>query len=334
VKRIVVVGGRGFFGRAAVELLRESGLAALAASRRPGGRPSLRAVLCPEDVVLDAAGPFQDRSTALVEAALEAGFDLIDISDSLDYASAILSLRERIGRSGIRVLNSSSAMSAVSAAMVRASGIAEPVRASGFLAPSARRSARSGVARSLLRSVGRPIRVRRGGKLLAARGWQESRAFELPAPLGRARGRLFESADSVLLPEVWPSLRTVESYVRTNVPGLDRVLDVAARCAPARELAVRLGPPALPLVRLLGSRRGWLAQEVEAADGSVYRGCLWSDEDAYAIALAPCVLAARSIASGRFRGGRGLLPADRHVDPDEFFAYLRSKGVRWEQERI
>jgi saccharopine dehydrogenase-like protein len=341
VRRIVVVGGRGFFGSGAVDLLREAGLAPLVASRRPGGdlvldpedRSGLRSLLRSDDVVLDAAGPFQDRSTALVEAALEAGFDAIDISDSLDHAHRILSLRDRIGRSGITVLNSASALSAVSAAMVRASGISAPVRASSFLAPSARRSARPGVTRSLLRSVGRPIRVRRGGELAAARGWGESRAFELPRPLPRARGRLFESSDAALLPEVWPSLRTVESYLSTNVPGFDRFLDLAARFAPARKLAERLGPRCLPLARLLGSRRGWLAQEIEAADGAVCRTCLWSDENAYLIALAPCVLAAGAIAAGRFSGGRGLVPADRQVDPEELFAWLRSKRVRWECDR-
>ncbi len=335
MRRIVAVGGRGFFGSAAVELLRAEGLAPLVASRRlgadlvldPEDRSSIDVALRPEDIVLDAAGPFQDRTTALVEAALESGFDVIDISDSLEYAARILSLRERIGRAGIRVLTSSSAMSAVSAALVGESGIPEPVRASGFLAPSARRSARSGVARSLLRSLGRPIRVRRGGDLVTARGWQESRAFALPPPLDPARGRLFESADSVLLPEVWPSLRTVEFYVHTNVAGLDLSLAAAARWRPASELASKLAPLCLPLARLLGRSRGWLAQEVEAADGRVARSCLWSEERAYTIALAPCVLARAVHRLRPLRRRTGLVPVDRQVEPAELFAYLRARGV-------
>lgn len=126
----MVVGGTGFFGGAAVASLREAGVPALAAARRPPADlpvdaedpVSLRRVLRPGDVVLDAAGPFQSRTAALAEAAVEVGFDVVDLADAPAYAQAVLSLSERASAAGVRLLPACSTASAVSSAMVAWSG--------------------------------------------------------------------------------------------------------------------------------------------------------------------------------------------------------------------
>ena len=100
------------------------------AARRPGvdlvidaeDPASIRAALRERDVVIDAAGPFQRRSTVLVESCMTLGCDVIDVSDSLDYARRLRALERRIESAGIRVLTSCSSVSAVSAALVRLSG--------------------------------------------------------------------------------------------------------------------------------------------------------------------------------------------------------------------
>src|SRR5260370_30049982 len=103
MRRIVVAGGLGFFGRTAAERLRADGAQPLIAARRPGADlrldvedpASLRAALRPGDVVLDIVGPFQDRTTALAEAVLEIGCDLVDIADSRAYVAPLYALRAR-----------------------------------------------------------------------------------------------------------------------------------------------------------------------------------------------------------------------------------------------
>src|SRR3989442_6962847 len=188
VRRVVVLGGTGFFGRAVAGRLGALGLKSITASRHAGAgiridaesRASLKSALRPFDVVVDAAGPFQSRGAALVEAAIEIGFDVIDLSDSLGYAEKVADLRLRIEAAGIRVLTSCSSVSALSAAAVRLSGIEDPVRLTVFLSPAARYTANAGTSRSLLRSVGAPVRVRRDGGLVERPGWRESRAFSLP----------------------------------------------------------------------------------------------------------------------------------------------------------
>src|SRR5262249_34132218 len=112
VRRIVVIGGRGVFGAAAIELLRRDGLSPLVASRRPGPdltadadvAVSLRTALRSRDVVIDAAGPFQQRSTTLVETCLSIGCDVIDLADSFDYVSQVQALAQPIADAGVRVL--------------------------------------------------------------------------------------------------------------------------------------------------------------------------------------------------------------------------------------
>jgi len=334
VRRVVVLGGRGFFGGAAAERLRADGIRPLLASRHRGAelrldvesRASVKAALRPGDVVLDAAGPFQKRTTALVEAALETGFDVVDISDSLGYAERVSDLRLRIEAAGIRVLTSCSSISAVSAAAIRLSGVAQPARVSLVLLPATRATARGGTASSLLESVGRPIRVLRDGRLAERAGWRESRALRWPATGRRVRGYACESADALHLPPLWPSLRRVDFYVDARVPGLNLALSLAARSEPVRRVIAALMPLGVILCRLFGSKGGGILYEIEGPDRAVVSVALLAPRRSYLIAVAPAVLAARAMAQGRFTA-TGLVPPDRQVDARELVDYLGRLGV-------
>ena len=101
---ILLVGASGIFGsRLAERLALEPGIALTLAGRR---REPLEAVrkrigggavrtldrdwieardLAGYELVIDAAGPFQESGTRLVEAAIEAGVDYVDLSDGRDW---------------------------------------------------------------------------------------------------------------------------------------------------------------------------------------------------------------------------------------------------------
>jgi len=332
--RLLVLGAHGFFGRAALHRLRADGLQPLAAARRLGldiqvdveDPASLRAALQPGDVLLDTVGPFQERTTALVEAALEMGCDLVDIADSFTYVARLLTLEPRINASGIRVLTASSSVSAIGAACVRLSGIEAPVRVTGRLAPAARYASTPGSGASLLRSVGQPVFVIRDGALTQRTGWRDTHDFEMPPPIGRTRGYLFETADALTLPRRWPSLRTVDFYVDSRVPLLNHFFSLAARSRPLWLLASRLLGLGLRFARAFGSPTGCLAFEVEAPDSRVVRRALIAAENGYFTPIVPAVLAARALVEGRF-APTGLVPPDQHVDPHALLAYLESLGI-------
>jgi short subunit dehydrogenase-like uncharacterized protein len=350
MSRIVVIGGRGFFGAAAVALLRRDGELPLVGSRRPGGAggvggaggaagaagvlqvdaedaASLRAALRQGDVVIDAAGPFQRRTTLLVETAMDIGCDVIDLADSLDHAVAVQRLAPRIGRAGTRVLGCCSSVSAVSAALVQALGVSAPARVSALLAPATGNTSTAATAQSLLANLERPIRVLRGGRLVERLAFGERRRRELPPPVGWIDARLGESADSVTLPPVWPTLRDVDLWVDTRRRLLNATFAAAARHRSVRALVRALQPLGRRLAKRFGPRSGGFAVEVEDAAGARRLAGFVHPEHSYIVAVAPAVLAARAIKAGAFASS-GLVPADRQVDPDELIDYLGRAGVQ------
>ncbi|HYS06905.1 MAG TPA: saccharopine dehydrogenase NADP-binding domain-containing protein [Candidatus Dormibacteraeota bacterium] len=334
MRRVVVVGGTGFFGRVAAERLRSHGVRAVLASRRAGAelrvdvenRSSMKTSLKPYDVVLDAAGPFQARTTALIEAAIETGFDVVDLSDSLRYAERVADLRLRIEAAGVRVLTSCSSVSAVGAAAIHLSGVEKPVRLDVVLRPATRDTAHRATARALFESVGRPIRVLRDGRLTQVTGWRESRRLRLPATGRRIRAYLSESADALLLQPAWPSLRRIEFHVDAHVPGMNLLLALSARSQAIRRAVGALLPLGLALCRLFGSRGGGILFEVEDSDGALVTLALQAPAKSYLVAIAPAVLAARAIAEGRFKP-TGLVPPEQHAEASELAAYLGSLGI-------
>ena len=331
--RYVIVGGRGWFGGAAAEMLRRAGERPLIASRRTGADLLIDAedsesmgALEPGDIVIDAAGPFQRRSTRLIERCMALGCDVIDLSDSLQYARQLQALASAIDAAGIRVLNACSSVSAVSAALIQHSQVARPVRVSVFLAPATARTSTRATSRSLIDSLERTIQVRRGGRLIDLRPFSEARSLSAPEPVGVITGRLAESADTLLLPQVWPSLQDVDFWVDTRRRALNSLFAAAARSGLMRRGVELLQPAGRRLTKLVGKKSGGYAVEVEDAAGLRVTCGVVHDSHSYRTAVAPAVLAARSIASGRF-AHRGLVLPDRQVDHRELMEFLQSQGM-------
>lgn len=312
-----MLGGRGFFGGHAVRLLREAGVPAIATARSDANaedRRSLRAFLHPNDVVLDAAGPFQDRSAALLEVAMARGIDLVDLSDSAAYARLIALHRADIEAHHITVLTGCSAISAVAATLAGASGIGVPSRIDVWLAPAAKETAHVATARSLLAS----LRLGETG---------DKRTCEF-APV---RGRAVDSALGVQLPGIWPSLRQASFWVDPHVPGLAPLLGLA-RVPLVRRIFAAAVPIGVRVARLIGSRSGVFALQVEGSTGTA-RWIARAARGSYIVALAPAVLAVRRLASDdhAYQATGGLVPADAQVPIAPLLAYLREHGVTVER---
>jgi len=334
MRRIIVLGGFGFFGSVIVQSLRAAGLTPLIGSRRSSAEltidvedgDSIRRILRPGDVVVDAVGPYQLRTTQLVDSAIELGFDVVDLADSLSYVRSVYALKQRIDAAEIRVFTACSGMSSISAAMIRLSGFADPVRLTGFLVPVTRQTAVAGTAASLFCSVGRPIQVFQDGALASRSGWNSTRSFPMPSPVQTRTGYLFETADAITLPPLWPSLQTVEFFVDTNVRGLNMGFVLAARFPTLRKLMEKLQKPGLRLSRVLGRSFGGLGYEIEGAAGQVVRLAFTAERQGYVTAIAPTVLVAQRLAEDRTEE-RGLITPDQHIDPEELVQYLEKHDV-------
>ncbi len=334
MKRVIVLGGRGGFGRLIAQQLAKIGIPTDVASRRLGAglqidaneSASLRAALRSGDLVIDAAGPFHSRTPALIDAAIEIDFDVIDINDDLNYAQRVLAVKVHIESAGIRVLSSASTVSAVAAAVVKQSQITAPIRVSGILLPATRHTASVGTGLSLLRVVGQPIHVWRNGRLEAATGWREPRCFELPSFHRPLHGRLFETADSVYLPRIWQTLREVTMHVEPNVAALGPLLVLAGRASAGRRLMQRWAGLGTRFARQFGSSAGGVGYEIEAADGTIVRCALATGVNGHLTAIAPAILAARDLVEERFPVA-GLVMPDQQVDPARLFQCLSDLGI-------
>jgi hypothetical protein len=341
MKRVIVFGGLGHFGGTIIAELSKFGIRSVAAARRAPAEIrcdaenpiSIRQNIRPGDLVIDAAGPFHWRSMALIETAIELGCDVIDINDNLCYAEQVVALEARIRHSGIRVVTSASTVSAVAAAVIHESKIADPIRLHAFLAPATRHTANAGSAQSLLRIVGQPIQIWHDGRLQFATGWTEPRTFEMPPPLGRISARLYESADAFLLPRQWPTLQDVAMYVDSNVRGVNTLLTLASHSAPIRRAltaGVRVGVRA---ARWLGAKAGGVGYEIASTDGRVVQYSLIANEQGYLTAVAPAILAARAIVGDTFPHV-GLVPPTAVCEPEALFSHLHSAGIELRSNEV
>jgi hypothetical protein len=307
LRRVLVIGA-GFFGRVVARRLADVGITPVLASRtRADVRldveddASIREALSHGDVVVDTAGPFQARSTKLIEAAIALGCDVVDLSDSLAYARAVLALHERAASAGVRILTSCSAIATVAAAAIRAAGRISPETCDLFLAPASAETGNPSTIRAFLASV----------------DWSRSREF----PADHRRGYRVESAAAVLLPRSWPSLRWVDFWVDPNVPLAATSIPLASRLGLAGVLTA-----VAPLSsRLLGRREGMFS--VAVSEGGRYSLTrLSAPRGSYLIAAEPAVVATETLAGGGALPA-GVVPADAQVDAEVLFTRLRALGV-------
>lgn len=329
----MLLGGSGVFGSAIADALRQRGFEPHTPSHTQVDVESsqeLHSSLKPRDIVIDAAGPFHRRTAMLLEVAITMGFDVVDLSDNLDYTLVVHAMNDRLRAANVRVFTSCSAVSAVTAAVVKKSGIRKPTIVSVCLMPASRETSSSGTTASLLRSLSHPVRLLREGHLTTTTGWSRSRVFRVPLGRGEVRGYLVESSDAVTLPRVWPSLRQVDFSVDTQVVGLNRVIETAMRLPSGGRLLELLAPVGLPLARLMGSHAGGYAVEVVGDGGLVSTTTLVAQRGSFRAAVLPATLAAASLAGGA-SPPPGVVPADRLSDSDELFAELSKVGIEIQQ---
>ncbi len=218
MKTILVLGGYGTFGRRIATRLAEAGFSVVVAGRSEAkaaafcmGRERLSALALDRDhglaerlatlrpfAVVDAAGPFQGADHSVARAAIAAGCHYLDIADGRDFVLGIAKLDGPARAAGVAAISGASSLPALSqaAAMRLAEGL-DRVRAVEIaLSASSRGTAGRSVTQAILSYLGRPVRLWRGGRWTAGRGWQELRraTFRIAgrAPLS---GRLVALAD-------------------------------------------------------------------------------------------------------------------------------------------
>ena len=351
--RILLVGASGVFGsRLAERLALEPGIALTLAGRRREpieavrkriGGGALRLLdrdwieardLAGYDLVIDAAGPFQESSTKLVEAAIAAGIGYLDLADGRDW---VVRFGERFDRqareAGVALVSGASSIPALSHAVIDelVAGWAEVDTIRIGIFPGNRAPRGLAVVEAILSYAGKPVRVWRDGEWREDRGWGRLHRTNA-GPAGWRWASVCDTPEQDLLVERYRPGRSAEFFAGLELSLLHVglwLLSWPVRCGWVRSLR----PRAREMLRIsqwllpFGSDRG--AMVVEVAKGSDRRSWML-DADANRGPYVP-VLAALAMVR-RWRDGRGPEPGARACSGmlkiDEFQADFEALGLR------
>ncbi len=203
---------------------RNAGLAAAVAAHDP-------------DIVIDASGPFQAYGRdayAVVEAAFAAGADYLDLADGGTFVAGIAQFDARAHCLGRFVLAGASSFPVLTAAVVRrlAADLDRVDTIAAGIAPSPYAGVGINVIRAIASYAGRPVRVIADGRPVDRPGLVASvtRTIAVPGhvPLGPVRYSLVDVPDLVVLPALWPGLRSIVTGAGPTPAILHRALSALA----------------------------------------------------------------------------------------------------------
>jgi NAD(P)-dependent dehydrogenase (short-subunit alcohol dehydrogenase family) len=225
-------------------------------------------------IVIDAAGPFQDSRTNLIEAAIDARVHYIDLADGRAFVSDIRRYGAAAQRAGVAVISGASSTPALSHAVLdQLTGNWRRIETIRVAISPARQTPRGkSVVRAILSWAGRPVRLFRDGGWTQARGWGAARRIEFPG-IGMRLASLCETPDLDLLAGRYQPRIAAEFLAGVTPDTLHRSLVLAG-------LAVRWGwlrglhPLAAPgrllasLLAPFGGDRGGMVVAVSGRDGA------------------------------------------------------------------
>ena len=218
MRKVLLLGGYGTFGRRMAPRLAAQGFEVLVAGRSLAkareycaGRPpftplaldrdrDLAAVLAEHRpfAVIDASGPFQGADYAVVRAAIEAGCHYLDIADARDFVCGIRTLDQEAKKSRVAVISGASTVPALSGAVARrlAEDLDEVRAVEMVLSATSLGTSGRSITKVALSYLGRPIAIWRGRRWAKGYGAQELERQEFEAKGARpVRGRLAGLAD-------------------------------------------------------------------------------------------------------------------------------------------
>jgi Saccharopine dehydrogenase NADP binding domain len=291
--RVLILGATGVFGSRLVErLARESGLSLILAARdraklealdaRLGLGAEIRPLdrdrmtpgdLAGVDAVVDAAGPFQDSRTQVIEAALAARVHYIDLADGRGFVGAIRQFDTRAKDTGIAIVSGASSIPALSHAVIDRltkgwDGI-ERIRVGIF--PGNRAPRGLAVVEAILSYAGRPVRVFCGGRWQQLSGWGRTHRWHIDG-IGARWASVCDTPDQDLLVERYRPTRDAEFFAGVELSIMH--LGLAALALPVRwGVVASLRPISRLLHRVaiwlhpFGSDRGAMIVRVEGSGG-------------------------------------------------------------------
>jgi hypothetical protein len=268
-------------------------------------------------VVINTIGPFQTADYRVAEACITAGAHYIDLADSHRFVMGIAQLDEAARARGIAIITGASTVPALSGAVVAEAPL-RPTAIRVGISPGNRAPRGAALVEAVLGQAGKPIPVLRAGSWTTVPGWGEMQRRRIRIDRDQSLGKRWLSAcdapDLVLLPKLYPSLKTVEFYAGLELSLLHLGLWLLSLLVRARLLqsltpfSKTLRAVADRLYRF-GSDRGGMLVDIDGMDDAgaphSYRWRLIAEDgQGPFIPAAPAVALVRKLARGeRLKAG-------------------------------
>ena len=280
--RVLIVGASGVFGSRLAELasgeegieltlaarnLRKLEDAAKGMPRKPGlariDRDTVKSVdLVGYDLVIDAAGPFQASHTRLIDAAIGARVDYLDLADGREFVAGFPRFDKAASEADVTLVTGASSIPALSHAVIDALTAGwqaiDALRIGIY--PGNRAPRGRSVVEAILSYVGKPVRVYREGEWQEVPGWGGLHREDIPR-IGKRWASVCDTPEQDLLVERYKPRESAEFFAGLELGMLHLGLWLCS--LPVRWGWLRsLRPFAVPmlklaeLVRLVGSDRG------------------------------------------------------------------------------
>lgn len=233
--RVLLIGATGVFGqRLAKQLAIEPGVRLVLCARDQGKLEALKqrlgehcelasidrnhlmpsqllALRC--QVVIDAAGPFQDSHLQVIEASIVAGCHYLDLADGREFVNAIRQFHEQALDANIAVISGASSTPALSHAVIdhltKDWQRKDTIKVA--ISPGNRAPRGLSVVKAILSYVGKPVRVFRKGEWTNVPGWGLTHSQPFPG-LGKRLLSVCETPDQDLLVERYQPTTSAEFY--------------------------------------------------------------------------------------------------------------------------
>ncbi|MXO90615.1 saccharopine dehydrogenase family protein [Pontixanthobacter aquaemixtae] len=291
--KVLIVGGSGVFGSRLAKLAEQiegvhltlagrnlARLEAVAGSL--ASRVSLRQLdrnaidasdLAGFDVVVDSAGPFQASHSKVIEAAIAAGVNYIDLADGRDFVASFPRYDQAAKEAGIAMVTGASSIPALSHAVIDHLTLTwrqiDTIRIGIF--PGNRAPRGRSVVEAILSYVGKPVRVFHEGRWGEVPGWGMTHREDIPG-IGKRWASVCDTPEQDLLVKRYAPTRSAEffaglelGFLHLGLAGLSQL--VRFKLLPG--LRPFAGPMLWVAQRFLafGSDRGAMTVRVSGVDG-------------------------------------------------------------------
>lgn len=365
MKRVLIIGAYGNFGRAITKLLAQEPEIRLILAGRDAGQAaalaaSLNARQAPEavrldiaeplgdvlaalhpDIVIHASGPFQGQDTRVAQACIAQGSHYLDLADGRDFVAGISALDGAARARAVLVCSGVSSVPCLTSAVVDhyrpRFGVLEALEYAIATAHLTNRG--TATAAAVLSYAGKRFATLVDGRPAIAYGWQGLR-FRRFWGLGLRAMADCDIPDLALFPERYPELKTIRFQAGTELVGLQLGLWCLTWLVRLRVIGSlrALAPTLVRSSRIfdaLGGDNSGFYMKLDGTDpaGRSKQICfelVARQGDGLNIPSLPAVLMARKLAAGQI-SATGARPCMGFLTLDELLAGFGKWNIAWRE---